>query len=55
MFWHITESMHLSCSAGSIQQKVVVLDNSLQKVVRILAASVLSPPASYFYGQQNLT
>lgn len=36
----ITESMHLSCLAGSMQQKIVVLDTSLQKNVSINDPSV---------------
>ena len=54
-FWCNTESMSSPCSAGSIQQKVVVLDNSLQKIVRIINAFVVSPTAFCFYRQQHLT
>ena len=55
MFWHVTESMHLSCLAGSIQQKLVVLDTSLQKNVSINDASVLHPPAFCFDRQRSFT
>ena len=55
MFWHTTESMHLSCLAGSIQQKLVVLDTLLQKNVSINHASVLHPPAFCFDRQRSFT
>ena len=35
------ESMYSLCSAGSIQKKFVLLEDSLKQIVRIVAGSVL--------------